>query len=334
MKIDELISTEPLTEAPVGTGKTLFTKAKTLIPGNIGLRAQGQQQTNKLANQLNKEFQVLVGQSGQIGQVTDDFLKNFLLRKGISTDQVNQIISGINTNSPTPAPTIGIQNMPAYQRQGKTLSSPAAPAPAPQATTFNTTGVAAQQLAARQAQQQQAVQQMKTTSAANQTAAAQQSAAEQAYQAAIAKPGFQRTAADIRAISTYNKSTGIAESTMVNETQNLSATQINSALIQAAQILSTSGVRAPATGTGNALWNLAKGVASAPGQLAGAARGGYLRGRELARAGLSQSSQISPDVFSQPSVTNTSHSTAVSNQELWDQINAIRAELRRRGAAR
>jgi hypothetical protein len=60
----------------------------------------------------------------------------------------------------------------------------------------------AQAQAAGQADQQQAIQQMQTTADANAAAAAERSNIEKAGKAAVAKPGFQRTAADNLAIKT------------------------------------------------------------------------------------------------------------------------------------
>ena len=268
-----------------------------------------------------------MGRTGAIGQVTDDMLKRFLINKGIDASQVNQIISGTSTVGASASIPANI-DIPAIQRQGRTLSSPVQPAPAPQATTANLAPLSAQTTAARQAAQQQAVDQMKATAQANQTASAQRNAAEQAYKIAIAKQPFQQTSADKAAIRTA-KSMGIAESVNIQESQVLTTQQINAALIKAAQILATSGVRAPASGsgTGTALGNLAKGIISAPFQAAGAAAGGAVRGYTAARNnagfggfGMSGGSAVIP----KPSANS------MSNIQIRQAITDLYAELSRR----
>ena len=81
-----------------------------------------------------------------------------------------------------------------------TPTTPTPTTPAPQGSTYDPSKAAANRLAKGQAAQQQALKQMAATKQANSPVSQQYSAIKAAAAAALAKPGFQRTAADNLAI--------------------------------------------------------------------------------------------------------------------------------------
>ena len=81
-----------------------------------------------------------------------------------------------------------------------TTPTPTPTTPAPQGTTYDPSKAAANRLAKGQAAQQQALKQMAATKQANSPASRQNTAIKAAAAAAMAKPGFQQTAADKLAI--------------------------------------------------------------------------------------------------------------------------------------
>jgi LysM repeat protein len=81
-----------------------------------------------------------------------------------------------------------------------TTSTTPTTTPAPQGTTYDPTNAAANRLAKGQAAQQQAIKQMAATKQANSPVSQQYSSIKAAADAALAKPGFERTAADKLAI--------------------------------------------------------------------------------------------------------------------------------------
>ncbi len=87
MKFDDLI-----TEAPMGMLNKLWTKTKSLVPGEIGSRASGEYDVGRVANQWKKDYVNLLGKMGQKGYGDTKTFISFLKNLGFTHNQIKKVL--------------------------------------------------------------------------------------------------------------------------------------------------------------------------------------------------------------------------------------------------
>jgi hypothetical protein len=137
MRIHDLLTEQRLDEKPMGMLKSLGNKAMAALGSG---QAQGKVETGTMANQLRKQFDVYLGQTGD--EATPEVIVGFLQSKGLPTGAVEKMlgISRSATGDQAPAQATGdAQQTAKPQTTAQPAAKPTAEKPADNAPTANTT---------------------------------------------------------------------------------------------------------------------------------------------------------------------------------------------------
>jgi len=85
MRLKDIVIEQQLDERPMGMLGKLGSKAKTLAPGRMGRRAQGELEVGKMANEISDKFDVFLGKVGGPEGATPELVISFLKKNGYPT---------------------------------------------------------------------------------------------------------------------------------------------------------------------------------------------------------------------------------------------------------